>query len=94
MKKKNKKIQTLFYISSGKGFVTSKVYPTERLPTGVPNYDIIRLTAINSKGNNFIDTYVYPKEAVLIAEALLRAYTYCVSIKKDNLKPRDKERKK
>ena len=80
-----------FHLYASQGEIISKVYSKLELPKNVPKYDVIRLIARNSKGE-FIDCFVYPQEAVLIATALLRAYAYCVHTDKDNLKP-NKRRK-
>ena len=82
-------VKEQFHLYAPQGEIISKVYPQSRLPKSVPKYDVIRLTARNGKGE-FIDCFVYPQEAVLIAAALLRAYVYCVHTDKDGFKPNKK----
>ena len=69
------------------GKIMSKVYSKSRLPKHVPKYDIINLSIRNNKGN-IVNLFVYPQEAVLIADALLAAYTHCVHLGKENVGPR------
>ena len=72
------KMKKAFTLSGyGKGKIESKVY--KRPPKEFPKFDIIRLTCTNSEGCNFADFFVYPEEAMLLATALMRAWTdsYC-----------------
>ncbi len=68
----------------GKGRIHSRVY--KRTPKNCPSYDIIRLICTHSDGHNFADFFVYPDEALMIATALMRAWSnaYCRGMEKIN----------
>lgn len=72
----------------GKSLIETKVYNKSRLPKNVPKYDIIRLTTFNCQGEKFIDCFIYPEEAILIASALTRAYTVAYLLNKHKVKPK------
>ncbi len=66
-----KKAFTLY--GYGKSKVQSKVY--KKTPKGCPKFDIIRLTCTHQDGHKFADFFVYPEEAMIIATALMRAWS-------------------
>ena len=76
------------YSKDKKGFIETKVYTKSKLPKGIKNYDIVRLTCVNSKNKTFIDCFITPEEASLIASALMRAWVVCVYKGQQNLRPR------
>jgi len=67
-----------------KSKIHSRVY--KRTPKGCPSFDIIRLICTHENGENFADFFVYPDEAMMIATALMRAWsnTYCRGMEKIN----------
>jgi len=68
----------------GKGKIHSRVY--KKTPKGCPDYDIIRLICTHENGDKFADFFVYPEEAMMIATALMRAWSnaYCRGMDKIN----------
>ncbi len=58
------------------GFIQTRIYPKSKLPKNVPKKDVIRLICGNDNQKDFIDTFVYPKEALFIATQLMKAWLY------------------
>ncbi len=78
-----KKAFTLY--GYGKSKVESKVY--KRPPKGCPKFDIIRLTCTHEEGNKFADFFVYPEEAMMLATALMRAWSMSYSQGMEKINP-------
>lgn len=56
-----------------KSRIETRVY--KRTPKHCPKFDIIRLIFIHQDGHKITDICVYPEEAMLLASALMRAWT-------------------
>jgi len=78
-----KKAFTLYGL--GKSKIESKIY--QRPPKGCPKFDIIRLTCRHEDGHDFADFFVYPEEAMMIASALMRAWSMSYQYGMEGINP-------